>query len=109
MSREAALDQSAMRISVASKVKPGACLTLPVHDAVVGVDLPVSVKSTSSMSKTDDCPGAYRRVVMEAEKSSPVWKYVPVQASTVSLPVIWPSLNTTTPVPSLSWVLYQAE
>jgi hypothetical protein len=32
MSREA-LDQSAMRISVASKVKPGACLTLPVHDA----------------------------------------------------------------------------
>jgi hypothetical protein len=34
---------------MASKANPGACLAAPMHDAVVGVDLPVSVKLTSSM------------------------------------------------------------
>ena len=45
------LCQSAIGTSVASKVRPGACLAVPVHDAVVGVDFPVSVKSKVSMPK----------------------------------------------------------
>ena len=37
--------QSAIRTRTASKAKPGACLAAPLHDAVVGVDLPVTIKS----------------------------------------------------------------
>ena len=63
--------QSAIRTKTASKAKPGACLAVPVQDAVVGEDLPVTVKSTLSISNTDGCPCVCRRVVREAENLSP--------------------------------------
>jgi hypothetical protein len=52
----ALLGSSAIRTKMASKAKPGACLAVPVQDAVVGVDLPVTVKSTLSVSNTDVAP-----------------------------------------------------
>src|SRR3981081_1070243 len=75
--RGSALGCTAIRIRVASKVKPGACLAVPVHAAVGGVDLPVSVKLTSSMPmpKTDGCPGVCRSVAMKAVKLSPSTTY----------------------------------
>jgi hypothetical protein len=62
----ALLGSSAIRTRTASKAKPGVCLAVPVQDAVVGVSLPVSVKQTSSMPKTDGCPGEWRFVAMKA-------------------------------------------
>jgi hypothetical protein len=56
---------------VASKGKSGACLAVPEHDAVVGVDLPVNVKSTLSMPKTEGCPAECRCVLTKAENLSP--------------------------------------
>jgi hypothetical protein len=67
----ALLGSSAIRTKMASKAKPGVCLAVPVQAAVVGVDVPVTVKSTLSMSNTDGCPCVCRRVVREAENSSP--------------------------------------
>jgi hypothetical protein len=67
----ALLGSSAIRTKMASKAKPGACLAVPVQDAVVGVDLPVTVKSTLSISNTDGYPCVCRRVVTEAENLSP--------------------------------------
>src|SRR5882757_3364811 len=80
--------QSAIRTRTASKAKPGACLAAPVHDAVVGVDLPVSVKLTSSMPmpKADGYPGVCLSVAMKAVNLSPSVTYDPVKASTVALP-----------------------
>src|ERR1700692_4819413 len=51
----ALLGSSAIRTKMASKAKPGACLVVPVQAAVVDVDVPVTVKSTLSMSNTDGC------------------------------------------------------
>ena len=65
------LRQSAIGTSVASKGRSGACLAVPAHDAVVGVDLPISVKSKLSMPKTEGCPGVCRCVLTEAENLSP--------------------------------------
>jgi hypothetical protein len=65
------LGSSAIRTKMASKAKPGACLAVPVQAAVVGVDVPVTVKSTLSVSNTDGCPCVCRRVVTEAENLSP--------------------------------------
>ena len=42
-------------------------MAIPVHDAVVGAEVPVSVKSTLSISKTDGGPGVCRHVVIRAE------------------------------------------
>ena len=60
--------QSAIRTRTASKPKPGACLAAPMHDAVVAVDLPVSVKLTSSMPmpKADGHPGVCLSAAMKA-------------------------------------------
>jgi hypothetical protein len=65
--------QSAIGTRVATNVSPGACFAVPVHDAVVGVDLLISIKSKSSMPKTESCPGAFRRVLREAENLSASW------------------------------------
>src|ERR1700716_641341 len=76
--RGGALGCSAIRIRVASKVRLGACLAVPVHDAVVGVDLPVSVRSTLSMPKTEGGPCVWRHVEMAAVNLSPSTKYDPL-------------------------------
>jgi hypothetical protein len=52
----ALLGSSEIGISTASNAKSGACLAVPVHDAIVGVDLPETVKSKLSMPKTEGCP-----------------------------------------------------
>lgn len=64
---------------MASKVMPGTCLTVPVHDAVViAADLPVGVKSTLSMPKMEGCPFVCRCVAIKAVNVSPSSTYDPV-------------------------------
>ena len=56
---------------VAWKVVPGACLAVPKHDAVVGVDLPDSVISTLSTPNTEGGPCVRRLTAMVAANFSP--------------------------------------
>jgi hypothetical protein len=105
----ALLGSSEIGIRTASNSNSGACLAVPVHDAIVGVDLPETVKSKLSMPKTEGCPCVCRSVAIHAVNLSPSTTYDPVYASTVSPPVTLPSLSSTMPVPSPCGVLNQVE
>jgi hypothetical protein len=69
-----------MGIRVASKAKPGACFAAPVQDAVVEVDVPVSVKLITSMptKQTDGCHAVCLSVAIKAVNLSPSTTYDPV-------------------------------
>src|SRR5258708_1294636 len=69
--RDMSGSQSAIRMSVACKVVLGACLAVPIHDAVVSVDLPESVRSTLSMPNTEGGPCVCRLTATAAANLSP--------------------------------------
>src|SRR6267142_4469523 len=54
--RDMSGSQSAIRMSVACKVVLGACSAVPIHEAIVRVDLPESVRSTLSTPNTEGGP-----------------------------------------------------
>ena len=58
---------------VACKVMPGACLAVPKHEAVVGVDLPDNVMSTLSTPNTEGDPCVCRLTEIVAVNLSPCW------------------------------------
>ena len=51
---------------VACRLVPGAWIAVPIHEAVVGVDLPESVMSTLSTPNTEGGPCVYRLTAMVA-------------------------------------------
>src|ERR1700678_2235100 len=100
-----------MRTSVASNVKPGACLAVPLHEAVTSLlDRPVRLISRSSMSPNAPGPGECRVAKRVASNCSPSGRQWPVYDIMVSPPLNLPSgASTTTPVPSASGVLNHTE
>src|SRR3981081_3579126 len=56
--------------SVASKTTPGACSAVPEHEAILPLNVPVSVTSTSSMPKTVGGPAECLLVVSVAVNRS---------------------------------------
>jgi len=68
-----------MRTSVASNVKPGACLAVPLHEAVTPpLDRPVRVISKSSTPNTLGYPGECRAVKTVTSNCSPSVRQWPV-------------------------------
>src|ERR1700722_1284718 len=100
-----------MRTSVASNVKPGACLAVPLHEAVMPpLDRPVRLKSRSSTSPKAPGPGECRVAKRVASNCSPSVHQSPVYDIMVSPPLSLPSgASTTTPAPSASGVLNHTE
>ena len=64
--RDGSVVQSTFRMRVACRLVPGAWIAVPVHEAVVGVDLPESVMSTLSTPNTEGGPCVYRLTAMVA-------------------------------------------
>jgi hypothetical protein len=100
-----------MRTSVASNVKLGPCLAVPLHDAVIPpFDRPVRVTSRSSTSPNAPGPGECRVAKTVASNCSPSIRQCPVYDIMVSRPLSVPSgASTTTPIPSASGVLNHTE
>jgi hypothetical protein len=81
-----------MRTSVASNIKAGTCLAVPLHEAVMPpLDRPVRLKSRSSTSPNAPGPGECRVAKRVALNYSPPVRQWPVYDIMVSSPLNLPS------------------